>query len=157
MSERTFPELAGDNGHCPDTSGLSPEELLPHRDTMLLVEKILAVGETGAVTRSRVVPSWPLAGEDGVSPLVLVELAAQTAGVYNSWKKIRRQGRDCDKNGWLVAVKKAAFHTGTLPFGMDVTTRSHNTMETDNLVEVTSRLCCGDTPLAEVILQIYQP
>ncbi|MDR3631654.1 MAG: hypothetical protein P4L42_15140 [Desulfocapsaceae bacterium] len=132
------------------------EDLLPHRDAMLLVGEILEVEIGQAVTASEVVRTWPLAGPDGVSPLILVELAAQTAGVCNGWERVREQGPDSDKSGWLVGVKRADFYVENLPFGLRITARATNTMAFDKLREVTSQLYHGDHLLAEVVLQVYQ-
>ncbi len=137
-------------------SDVTLEDLLPHRDTMLLVEEIVEVDDVRALTRSRVSSTWPIAGDNGVSPLVLVELAAQTAGVCNGWKRVRRLGRDSDNSGLLVAVKKAEFYCENLQFGMVVTASSENTMDFDNFLEVTSRLFHGDELLADIVLQVYQ-
>ncbi len=132
------------------------EDLLPHRDAMLLVDEILMVNETKATTLCRVATTWPMAEEDGVSPIIFVELAAQTAGVCNGWGRMQKLGKDSEKMGWLVAVKRADFHVDRLPFGLEVTAKSENTMAYDNFREVTSHLYHGDTLLAEVVLQLYQ-
>ncbi len=73
---------------------------------MMLLEKVLEVDSEHALTLCRVKKSWPLAGADGVHPLILVELAAQTAGVCNGWDRVQTKGLDSDKMGWLVGIKK---------------------------------------------------
>ena len=132
------------------------EDLLPHRENMLLVDEIISVDESHSTTRSRVARTWPMADEDGVSPLIFVELAAQAAGVCNGWGRIQQLGRDSDKMGWLVAVKRAEFHIDQLPFGLPVTAKAENTMVFDKFREVTSHLYHEDVLLAEVVLQLYQ-
>jgi predicted hotdog family 3-hydroxylacyl-ACP dehydratase len=87
--------------------GLSLADLLPHREPMVLVEEVLEVDRTVARTCSTVRTSWPLAEPDGVQPLVLIELAAQTAGVCNGWDRINTKGPDSEKMGYLVGVKRA--------------------------------------------------
>ena len=138
-------------------SDLTIEDLLPHRGTMLLIGEILEVGALHAVTLSTVQRTWPLAGRHGVEPLILVELAAQTAGVCNGWNRIQTQGLDSEQMGWLVAVKRAEFFTALLPFGSTISARAENTLIFDKFREVTSQLSHDDQLFAEVVLQLYQP
>ena len=72
--------------------------------------------------------------------LILVELAAQTAGVFNGWERVRTLGPDSDKSGWLVGVKRADFYIDNLPFGLQITVQAENTMAFDKFREVTSHL-----------------
>jgi predicted hotdog family 3-hydroxylacyl-ACP dehydratase len=132
------------------------EDLLPHRESMLLIGEILNVDSMRAVTLSTVAGTWPMADQNGVPPLILVELAAQTAGVCNGWVRLQQRGADSEKMGFLVAVKRADFYVDHLPFGLQVTTRAENTLAFDNFREVTSLLYNGDNLLAEVVLQLYQ-
>jgi len=98
-----------------------------------------------------------MADEHGVPSLILVELAAQTAGVCNGWERIRTRGINSERTGWLVAVKRAEFLVNQLPFGMQLKTRAENTLEFDTFREVTSQVFDNDRPIAEVVLQLYQP
>lgn len=137
-------------------SDLSLEDLLPHRAAMLLVGEIIEVGDAHAVTQSRVDRAWPMADAWGVSSLICVELAAQTAGVCNGWERVRVRGKDSEQMGWLVAVKRADFFVDSLPLDIAVTTRAENTMAYDKFREVSSQLYYNDQLVAEVVLQLYQ-
>jgi predicted hotdog family 3-hydroxylacyl-ACP dehydratase len=143
----------GQSGHRAD---FVLEDLLPHRGRMLLIGEILAVDSLTAVTLSKAARTWPMAGQDGVSPLIFVELAAQTAGVCNGWERIRKQGPESDQMGWLVGVKRAEFYVDCLPYDLPVTTRARNTLAIEKFREVTSQLHHKDHLLAEVVLQLYQ-
>jgi len=123
---------------------------------MLLVDEILSVDSARAETLSRVAENWPMADKEGVSPMIFIELAAQTAGVCNGWERIQRLGKSSEKMGWLVAIKRADFHIDHLPFGLEVAARAENTMVFDKFREVTSHLYHKDALLAEVVLQLYQ-
>lgn len=138
-------------------AGYGLEELLPHRPPMLLVGAIVEVDDAHAVTRSSVDPAWPMADGDGVPALIAVELAAQTAGVCNGWGRLQTQGPASDPTGWLVAVKRAVFHTAHLPFGLEVIVRADNTLAFDKFREVSSRVDGAGRLLAEIVLQLYQP
>jgi predicted hotdog family 3-hydroxylacyl-ACP dehydratase len=132
------------------------EDLLPHRRGMLLIGEILEVDGLTAVTLSKAARTWPMAGPEGVSPLIFVELAAQTAGVCNGWERIRKQGPESDQMGWLVGVKRAEFHVDLLPFDLPVTTRASNTLAFEKFREVTGQIHHKDHLVAEVVLQLYQ-
>ncbi|MDJ0622225.1 MAG: hypothetical protein QNJ17_04640 [Desulfocapsaceae bacterium] len=132
------------------------EDLLPHRDNMLLVKEVVEVDNNHAVTLCQPSRSWPMAEEKGVPALILVELAAQTAGVCNGWDRVQSRGRDSEKMGWLVGIKKAEFHIDYLPYDKVITASAQNTHNFGNLREVTCKLHYGDKLIATLILQLYQ-
>lgn len=140
-------------------STLTIEDLLPHRGAMLLIGEVLEVDASHAVTLSTVGSTWPLAGQHGVEPLILVELAAQTAGVCNGWTRVCQQGLGSEQMGWLVAIKRADFFIDCLGLGLGliIRTRADNTLIFDKFREVTSQLHHQDQLIAEVVLQLYQP
>ncbi|HID69027.1 MAG TPA: hypothetical protein EYP35_00870 [Desulfobacterales bacterium] len=132
------------------------EDILPHRGDMVLITNVLEADETHALTESVMSASFPLADESGVQPLIMVELAAQTAGVCNGLDRIRTQGVDSNKMGWLVGVKRAKFYIDYLPLGSTVVTRSENSHNYENLREVSCVLHMGDTLVGEMTLQLFQ-
>jgi predicted hotdog family 3-hydroxylacyl-ACP dehydratase len=156
MTKVNLSERLSDTRPAVNISDYSIEDLLPHRGVMLLVGEILEVDELHAVTQSTVDSSWPMADREGVSPLILVELAAQTAGVCNIWERILHEGPGSKKLGWLVAVKRADFYLDHLSIGLSITARAENSHAFDKLREVNSRLYHGDRLLAEVVLQLFQ-
>ena len=82
-------------------SDISIEDLLPHRDRMLLIDEILEVNHNMAVTSATVTERWPFFNGSGVAALVLIEVVAQTAGVNNGWVRIQKHGKDSEKrDGW---------------------------------------------------------
>ncbi len=137
-------------------SQLTLEDLLPHRDNMLLVSEVVEVDNNHAVTLCQPSPSWPMAGEKGVPSLILVELAAQTAGVCNGWDRVQSRGRDSEKMGWLVGIKKAEFHIDYLPYDAIITASARNSHNFGNLREVSCTLHKGDELIAALTLQLYQ-
>ncbi len=142
--------------HTPTLSDLTLEDLLPHRGNMLLVKEVLAVDSRNAQALFAVEQSWPMADGQGVHPLILVELAAQTAGVCNGWGRIQTQGRDSNQMGWLVAIKKADFFIDSLPFGAIITARAENTYSFENLREVSCELHMDDQLIGRATLQLFQ-
>lgn len=137
-------------------SDLTLLDLLPHRGAMLLVEDILEVDRSQAEVRCTVRPSWPMAEAGGVPALILVELAAQSAGVCNGWDRILAQGRDSEKTGWLVGIKKAEFHLDTLPYGAEIVCRAENIHNFNNLREVSCEQRWNGRLIGSMTLQLYQ-
>lgn len=142
--------------HTTTLSDLSLEDLLPHRGRMLLISDMLEVDAEHAVTRSSVDASWPMLKDDGVHPLVLVELAAQTAGVCNGWDRIQSRGLESNRMGWLVGIKKAEFFIERLELGSGVVTRAENTYVFENLREVSCTMQLGDRLIGRATLQLFQ-
>ena len=137
--------------------GIAIEDLLPHRDGMLLVEEILAVDTEHAVTRAVVTEQWPLFTGNGVSTLIAVELVAQTAGVCNGWINRQRHGDDFSRRGWLVGVKKADFAEDTLPLGSELVTTARNGYKFESFREASGTVRLGSQTIARVTLQLFQP
>lgn len=135
---------------------LSLEDLLPHRAGMLLIGSVVSVDTARATTLSTVATDWPLTGPEGASSLLCIELAAQTAGVCNGWERIRTLGVDSNQMGWLVAVKRAEFHLPLLPLGAILRTEAENTFVFTSFRENAARVFLNETPVAEIILQVYQ-
>ena len=137
-------------------SDLLLEDMLPHRGRMLLVDEVIEVDSSHAVTRCVVSESWPLAGDAGAQPLVLVELAAQTAGVCNGWDRIQTQGLESNQMGWLVAIKKADFLIDILPLGGVIIAKAENTYNFENLREIDCELRLNDILIGRATLQLFQ-
>jgi predicted hotdog family 3-hydroxylacyl-ACP dehydratase len=132
------------------------ETLLPHRGRMLLVGRILALDDEQATTLSVARRNWPLCKEGFISPLILVELVAQTAGVHNGLKRLTTRGETSETRGWLVGVKKAVFHVDDIAVGEPVTTTVRNAFVFDNLREITGTVSINGRLAAEVILQVVE-
>ncbi len=97
-----------------------------------------------------------MANETGVHPLILVELAAQTAGVCNGWERIQTKGLDSDQMGWLVGVKKTEFLIDHLPFGSEILTRAVNSYNFEKLREVVCEQHMNNTLISKSTLQLFQ-
>jgi len=137
-------------------SELTLEDLLPHRGHMLLVDQVLEVDCQHALTLCRVSPSWPMADDKGVDPLILIELAAQSAGVCNGWDRIQTKGIDSNQMGWLVGVKKTEIFIDTLPFGGEIITNAANNYNYENLREVCCEQRMDDKLIGRSTLQLFQ-
>lgn len=141
---------------CENLADVAIEECIPHRGKMLLIDRILELEERRAVTLSEVKPSWPFFEGSSVSNLVLIELAAQTAGICNGWFQKMTSGPDADNLGWLVGVKRADLRIDRIPASSQITTFSENTFKYDKLREVSCTLRCGSKRYGEIVLQLMQ-
>ena len=132
------------------------EDLIPHRGQMVLIDKIIALEKEYAVTSSIVSKSWPLLIDEGVQPVILLELAAQSAGICNGWDRIKTRGVDSNKMGWLVGIKRAVFHIDLIPLSSEIITRAENSNKYDRLREIQSVLRLNNDIIGEVTLQLFQ-
>lgn len=132
------------------------EDLLPHRGRMKLVDEIIEVDEESAVTRSKVNDQWPFFDGKGVSPIVLIELVAQTAGICNCWNGIREQGEQFVRKGWLVGIKHSRFLVDAIPLDTLVTTSIRNLFKVENFREVAGTASIDSKVAGEITLQLVQ-
>lgn len=137
-------------------SDLTLADLLPHRSPMMLIDEVLAVDVDHAITRCVVDSSWPLVANGVAHPLIMIELAAQTAGVCNGWDRIQTKGLDSDQMGWLVGIKKADFFIASLPVGISVIVRAENTHNFENLRQVSCELHQNEALIGNATLQLFQ-
>lgn len=135
---------------------LSLEDLLPHRGSMLLITKVFEVDAEHAVTLCRVARSWPMAEASGIHPLILIELAAQTAGVCNGWDRVQTKGLESEKMGWLVGIKKAELFADFLPLGSAIISRAENSHKFESLREVVCRQHIAGRLVGTMTLQLFQ-
>ena len=130
------------------------KDLLPHRDRMLLIEQILEVNESLTVSSAVVADHWPLVCAGLASPIVMVELAAQTAGINNSIHRLQTRGKEDGTMGWIAGVKSAVFHMDSLPVGATLITRTQNSFSFESFREVTGTITLDKTVAAEITLQL---
>jgi predicted hotdog family 3-hydroxylacyl-ACP dehydratase len=133
------------------------EALLPHGEGMRLIDAVVAVDALHAVTRATVQRQWPMVTGESVSPLLLIEVAAQAAGVYIGWNEQAKPGADsAAARGWLVGVKQARFYTASLALGCVITIRTEPQLAVDLYKEIAATLTSDDQCIAEVYLQVMQ-
>lgn len=135
---------------------LAVEDYLPHSGRMRLVDEIMEVDEEKAVTRSRVTAEWPLFDGCAVSPIVLIELVAQTAGICNCWNGIREQGDRFVKKGWLVGIKLSRFYVDSIPLDALILTSTRNQFHLEAFREITGTAFIESKVIGEMTLQLVQ-
>jgi predicted hotdog family 3-hydroxylacyl-ACP dehydratase len=131
-------------------------DLLPHRGRMLLVQEIVQVDRDAAISRAIVSDQWPLTGDEGASPLLIVELVAQTSGLSNGLDRLINEGQGTETKGWLVGIKKAEFYVDALALGAIVETRAENSFKFEGFREIEGSARIGDAMVGRVTLQVVR-
>jgi len=131
-------------------------QLLPHRGRMKLVDEILQLDDEVAVTAATATRKWPLFDGQTINPLVLVELVAQTAGIKNGLDRIRIQGPEADKRGWLVGVKQARFEVDKILPGDRIITRAWNAYQREMYFNIEGEAAIDANVIGRVSLQAIQ-
>ena len=132
------------------------EDLLPHRDRMLLIDEILEVDNRMAVTCAIVTDLWPFFNGNSVDPLVLIEVVAQTAGINNGWVRIQKHGKDSEKRGWLVGIKQSRFFVDTLALNDRIITCVENQFKYEGYRQILGTARIGLEIVGEVVLQVIR-
>jgi len=137
-------------------SNLSPEDILPHRDGMLLVGSIIDVNDSGAVTWSVVSDKWPFSDGQKVRAIVLIELVAQTAGIHNGWIREKKYGPTADKKGWIVGIRQARLAVDAIPLNTGLIARTENRMVFDGFRDIYGSVEWESNIIAEIMLQLLR-
>jgi predicted hotdog family 3-hydroxylacyl-ACP dehydratase len=95
-------------------------DLIPHRPPMLFVDRILGEADDGATCRGRVPEAFALVREGRVPALVALEVAAQTAAVWEALRRSREPGSWSVRTGYLVSIKDVVLHRRTIEAEVDL-------------------------------------
>ena len=134
----------------------SIEQMIPHRGTIKLVQEIVEIGDNRCVTASTVLPEWPTCDNGSVSPIVLIELAAQTTGVNIGWQELHSD-RPSGKVGWLVGVKRADFYLDRIPVGTRILTIIEQSASEGTYAVIAGRASVDSELIGEMELQVFRP
>lgn len=132
------------------------EALLPHRGRMLLIDEVVEIDGDRAVSRATPNDQWPLSDGSQASPLMIIELIAQTSGLSNGLECLTTEGREVEVKGWLVGVKKATFHVRSIPLDRAILTETRNVFKFEGFREIKGLCKSGDTILGEAVLQVVR-
>lgn len=127
------------------------DSLIPHRGKIKIINEIIDIQNTSAVSAAVVNSNWPLFDGDAVDSLVLIEGIAQTAAIVEGYK--RKQKGKSGVKGWLVGIKNAEFHEEKLPVNTRVVIMLENKYSFDNYGVVEGIAKTGEKILATVTLQ----
>lgn len=137
-------------------ANFSIEDLLPHRNSMLLIEEILEGGPNAAVSSAIVNENWPLFDGSSVNSLILIEMAAQTAAICAGWARIQERGLASDKKSWLVGIKRAEFFVDALNLNDRIVTHAVNSFKYEGYRHIIATARVGSAVVGEIELQAIQ-
>ncbi|GHU05166.1 3-hydroxy-fatty acyl-ACP dehydratase [Alphaproteobacteria bacterium] len=139
---------------------LSPENYLPHRAPMLLIEEVRDVGKEQACCRVVVRKDGVLApfldDKGGLPGWFAAEIMAQTAGIWSGWNR-REQGDAENRPGMLLGVRALCCKQPSFPCGsvLDATVRL--SMRDEKLGSFEAEILCLEKVAASARLTVYQP
>jgi predicted hotdog family 3-hydroxylacyl-ACP dehydratase len=122
---------------------------------MRLVDRLLAADHREALTEATPTEHWPLRQANAVSSLVAVEISAQTAGILVGIQERRIKGASLQGKGWLVGIKKAAFHRDGFRIGRTIQTHAKLVFSYQTFHEIDTEVRVGDIPAADITLQLF--
>jgi predicted hotdog family 3-hydroxylacyl-ACP dehydratase len=134
----------------------SIEEMIPHRGTMKLVQEIVEVGGDRCVTASNVLPAWPTYENGSVSPIILIELVAQTAGVSIGWQEYH-SNRPSGNGGWLVGIRRADFYCDRIPENTRILVTIEENRREESYAVIKGRARIGQELIGDMELQVFRP
>lgn len=136
------------------------EALLPHRRTMLLLSELVSVDDRRAASRTVIAEQCtPFALEDGsVSASVLIELMAQTVGLY-AGNRSRSHGKS-PQIGFLLGARRLTSDISVLTPGTVVDVEVE-CLFLDDTGELPSQFAClariAGRVVSEANLTVFQP
>jgi predicted hotdog family 3-hydroxylacyl-ACP dehydratase len=133
------------------------EKLIPHRGAMRLIGAIIEIDESRCVTTSDVSDEWPLCSGGSVDPIILIELAAQTAGAHFGWDEMRKGNPDVGKIGWIVGIKKAEFFLDRISVGSRIEVSTIDRKSNETYAEISGTARIGSETVGEIMLQVFRP
>ena len=132
------------------------EKLLPHRGSMKLVDEVLEIEERHCVAAATVSPRWPLYADGHVDPIILIELAAQSAGISFGWHEMQ-EGKSTEKQGWLVGIKSAEFFRDRIPLGARIIITVEERTKNDTYAVIAGTARVDSERIGEIELQVFRP
>ena len=132
------------------------DALLPHRRPMRLIDEIIAVEGDSVVTAATVIEQWPLLKSGAVSPIVTLELVAQSAAALGGWKQLNSPDRPAGRAGLLVGIQSAVFHIDRIPLHSLILTRCTTRQMLGDFKQISGSVRIGGQLIAEINLQTVQ-
>ena len=128
--------------------------LLPHRPPMLLVKRIVDVGEKTGVAEAVADNQHVFLRADGtLAPEVCCELIAQGFGVCEAWRRTQK-GLTIEGGGYLSNMREVeCFAPARL--GDELTIRTEKEDECFNTYIVRGEVFCGERKLAQASIYIF--
>ena len=135
---------------------LGIEALIPHRDRMKLLDEVIGFdeGEYG-VTAARTKETWPLCDGASVSPIITIELVAQSSAALVMWGL--RETEAEPRLGYLVGIKKAMLSDEPIRVGANLRIITRRIVWRDNYGVFRGMVKDGNRTCGEVDIQVFRP
>jgi len=130
------------------------EDYIPHRGRIKLIDEIVEVDQDTCRAQARVLRTWPLANEENVHIIIIVELIAQTVAFSVGWNQkntVKRNGA-----GVIVGIKYATFFAECIPVGNTVTLVARKLIDRDNYGTFSGTASDHDQVLGNMEIQVYR-
>ncbi len=142
-----------------EKADLPIEEIVPHRDLMLLVDTFAGFAGHGemrrGVTRTVARETWPLCDGFNVSPTIMIELVAQATAAMAGWEDIKK-GKSVGF-GYIVGIKQASLSGDPIRVGTPLTMITRRILTQDNYGVFSGEVIHDDRVWGEVVLQALRP
>lgn len=127
------------------------DSLIPHRKKIKIINGILDVQPTSAISTAVVNSDWPLFDGEAVNSLILIEAIAQTAAIIEGYK--RKQSGESGVKGWLVGIKNAEFYEEKIPINTNLMIMMESKYSFDNYGVVEGTVKTGEKVWVTATLQ----
>ena len=128
--------------------------LIPHRSTMLLVDRLLHVEEKKGKVQATVGKNHLFLREDGtLAPEVWCELIAQSFGACEAFRRIQK-GLSLEGGGYLASVRDVQIFK-TAHAGDKLIICSEKIDECFNTYIVRGEIFCKETKLAQATVYLF--
>ncbi len=131
-------------------------DVIPHRDRMLLLDEVVFVDANSSSAIATVTERWPLNENNQVSPLVLVEVLAQTAAICAGYEEYKSGQNVKDGMGWLVSIKSVNFEIETLDIGSKIETTATKAFVFDNFLTFTAIAKINGSQVCDISMQVLK-
>jgi predicted hotdog family 3-hydroxylacyl-ACP dehydratase len=132
------------------------EDLIPHRNSMKLLDEIIEIDDSHCITSATVSSDWPLIEDGYIDPIILIELAAQTAGVSFGWHEYQQGKLTIGRLGWLVGIKSAGFYRDKIPVNSKIIMAVEDRKSDDIYAEISCTASLESETIASMVLQVFR-
>ena len=128
---------------------------LPHRDPLILLDDVVVTTEEEARTRARIDADHPFMTAQGVAGHVLIELMAQTCGVFVGAQSMA-QGHPIQP-GFLLGSRNFQTRSAWIKIGTVLDIHATLVFRDEAMAVFDCAVECGGERIAEARLNVYQP
>ncbi|MDB5776032.1 MAG: beta-ketoacyl-ACP synthase [Herbaspirillum sp.] len=147
------------DAHKLRTAGIPPvADLVPHTATMLLLDRVVAVGEDTLQAEVRITPQTLFAGPDGVGSWIGIEYMAQAVAACAGYRRYREGCAETVKIGFLLGSRRYTASRDRFPLGSTLHIHVQQLLQAENgLGSFECFIDDGAQRVASATLTVFQP